>query len=103
MMEEKHWHVSIPELFQLWVQGLHVDEIAKRLRTTTAMVYQLKTMYRLPKRERVCHREENDPPPDEIERRKAEIKARHMAEMRAKSDVTIDSRLAKRKKRQVAK
>jgi hypothetical protein len=98
-MEERHWHVSIPELFQLWVEGLHVDEIAKRLQTTPAMIYKLKALHRLPKRQRVCHRDAEDPTPEQIEERKAEIRAKHLERMRKEPVEATTSRMSKRKRR----
>jgi hypothetical protein len=74
----------VEELQRLWVQRLHVEEIAKRLHVTTADVYRFARFHRLPKRERVCVREEQDPTPEQIEERKAQIKARHMELMRSR-------------------
>jgi len=80
-MEEKYWHIDIGELRALWLQGLHIKQIAERLKTTPQVVYNLKDKHKLPARPRVCVEHLEDPTPEEIEERKAEIRARHMAEM----------------------
>jgi transposase len=83
-MEEKYWHIDIGELRALWLQGLHIKEIADRLQTTRQVVYSLKDKHKLPARPRVCVEHLADPTPEEIEERKAEIKARHMEAMRSR-------------------
>ena len=79
----KHWHIDIEELRALWLQGLHAEDIATRLKTTVAMVHKLRNDHKMPARQRVCRQHIADPTPEEIEQRKQEIKERHFAAMRA--------------------
>ena len=74
---------SALQLHEMWAAGDSRDEIAAALGCSTSHVQELCRRHKLPPRQRAVKEIfESDPTPDEIERAKAEIKARHMAEMR---------------------
>jgi len=72
------------QLHEMWARGDSREEIAAALGCSTSHLQELCKRHKLPPRQR-ANKEifENDPTPDDIERMKAEIKARHMEEMRA--------------------
>ena len=72
------------QLHEMWASGASYKEIAAALGCSESFVHDLKVRHKLPSRQRPTKEIfENDPTPDEIERMKAEIKARHFAERRA--------------------
>jgi hypothetical protein len=90
---------SVNDVRRLWVQGLHVRDIAKQLNVTSAVIYRLKTVHKFPRRQRVCLREGKDPTPQEIQQRAAEIRARHLERLRSEDSVATTNRLSHEKRR----
>lgn len=86
-------HYSVPELWQLWASGASYSEIAARLGCTESFVHKLKDRHKLPNRERRGARPRVDPTPEELERLKAEVRARHMAKRRAETPDQTKSRV----------
>ena len=75
---------SAEALHQMWARGDSYTEIAAVLGCSHSYVHDLKVRHKLPNRRRPTKQiYESDPTPDDIERLKAEIKERHLAEMRA--------------------
>ena len=75
---------SALKLHTLWTSGASYAEIAAVLGCSESYVHDLKVRHKLPNRQRATREIfENDPTPEQIQERAAEIKARHMAEMRA--------------------
>lgn len=72
------------QLHEMWARGDSREEIAAALGCSTSHVQELCKRHRLPPRQR-ANKEifENDPTPEQIAERAAEIKARHLAAMRA--------------------
>jgi hypothetical protein len=72
------------QLHDLWDGGASYAEIAAVLGCSHSYVHDLKVRHKLPNRQRPTREIfENDPTPDQIRERAAEIRERHMAEMRA--------------------
>jgi hypothetical protein len=72
------------QLHDLWDGGASYAEIAAVLGCSHSYVHDLKVRHNLPNRRRPTKEiYESDPTPDDIERMKAEIRERHLAEMRA--------------------
>ena len=72
------------QLHQMWARGDSCTEIAAALGCSESYVHDLKMRHKLPNRQRPTKEIfENDPTPDQIRERAAEIRERHMAEMRA--------------------
>lgn len=77
-------HYCALRLHEMWARSDSNQEIAAALGCSESHVNTLARRHGLPRRQRpIKEIFENDPTPNEIERLKAEIKARHMAEMRA--------------------
>lgn len=75
---------SALQLHEMWAAGDSREEIAAALGCSTSHVQELCRRHKLPRRQRpVKEIFENDPTPEQIAERAAEIRERHMAEMRA--------------------
>lgn len=74
-------------LTQMWMAGETAEAIGNRFGVSGSTVYKWVEKYKLPDRKRTACKPVYDPSPEEIERMKAEIKARHIAE-RMKEDVS---------------
>lgn len=72
------------QLHQMWASGVSNADIAAALGCSESFVTKLARRHRLPRRQKPPKEIfENDPTPEQIAERAAEIRARHMAEMRA--------------------
>ena len=70
-------------LKQLWADGKTHGEIAAALGCSAGYVEKLRIRHGLPQRPRCQHGpQEDDPTPEEIAQRKAEIRARHLEALR---------------------
>ena len=74
-------------LHQMWMAGETTGAIGARFGVSASTISKWAQRYKLPKRERPGHQQVADPTPEEIERLKAELRARHIAE-RVSEDVT---------------
>jgi len=70
-------------LTQMWMAGETAEAIGNRFGVSGSTVYKWVQKYKLPDRKRTACEPVYDPSPEEIERMKAEIKARHIAERMA--------------------
>ena len=82
-------------LHQLWVAGHTFEAMAKRFGVTVGTIYKWSKRYKLPKRAKPGTQPVADPTPDEIERMKAELKRRHMAERMAEAPCNTHSKVSK--------
>lgn len=74
---------SALQLHTLWTSGASYAEIAAVLGCSESFVHDLKVRHKLPNRQRPTKEIfENDPTPEQIRERAAELKARHMAAKR---------------------
>lgn len=70
--------IDVPLLFRLWhmhPSQMPTSEIAKKLGVSPSFLYRCRVKHKLPDRERVYHHEDDDPTPQEIAERAAEIRA----------------------------
>jgi len=74
-------------LHQMWTAGETAEAIGKRFGVSASTVCNWAQKYKLPKRERPQKNKPADPTLEEIERLKAELKAKHIEE-RIAEDVT---------------
>jgi len=74
---------SVEHLRKLWARGDTYQEIAAALGCKATSIDDLKKRHGLPNRGRRQGRPVADPTPEQIEERKAALRERHMAEMRA--------------------
>jgi DNA-binding CsgD family transcriptional regulator len=72
---------------QMWHDGVRLQDIADKCGVSTTTVYAYAKRLQLPKRPRAS-RPTVDPTPAEIERLKAELREKHMAERRSETDET---------------
>jgi DNA-binding CsgD family transcriptional regulator len=72
---------------QMWHEGVRLQDIADKCGVSTTTVYAYAKRLQLPKRPRAS-RPTYDPTPAEIERLKAELREKHMAERRSETDET---------------
>jgi hypothetical protein len=77
---------SVTDLFRLWAGGASYSEIAACLGVTESFIHKLKERHKLPNRPRQYAAPTNDPTPDEIEERKAEVRAAHFAKRRGETE-----------------
>ena len=79
---------SLAELHRLWVGGASYDEIAAALGCASSYIGRLRERHKLPPRSVPVARRKprEDPTPEEVEQRKAEIRERNMAKMRSESE-----------------
>lgn len=99
-MGGKRVEYSVPELHRLWAGGASYAEIAAALGCAETFVQRLKVRHRLPDRERRAYvGPSSDPAPDEIERMKAAIKARHIHALQGESDEQTRTRVWKENQR----
>lgn len=82
-MRQTLFTYSVTQLERLWARGDTYQEIAAALGCHAQHVGELRRRHNLPPRSCKHKRTEPDPTPEQIRERAAEIKARHMAEMRA--------------------
>jgi len=92
---------SVAELHRLWASGASYDEIAAALGCASSYIVRLRERHKLPPRNiPVVRRQPRaDPTPEELEQRKAEIRAKHMAKMRSESEEQTRSRVWQENKR----
>ena len=74
---------DVKHLERLWASGITYPEIAAALGCRATTVYELKVRHNLPDRKRRQIKDKGDPTPEEIAERAAELKAKHLEEMRA--------------------
>jgi hypothetical protein len=86
---------SVTELFRLWAGGASYSQIAACLGVTESYVHKLKDRHKLPNRPRVYSAPTDDPTPEEIEQRKAEVRAAHLAKRRGETEDQTRSRVWK--------
>lgn len=89
--------IDVPLLFKLWADSsLNRDDIARRLGVGGTTLQHAIHRYKLPPRDIPQSRREPraDPTPSEIEQRKAEIRARHLAKLRAETPNETIKRVA---------
>jgi hypothetical protein len=79
--------LSDAEITQLWHDGVRMQDIAHKCGVSTTTIYVYVKRLQLPKRPRAS-RPTVDPTPAEIERLKAELKEKHLAERRSETDET---------------
>ena len=92
---QKHYHIDIDELRQLWGDGWLVDDLAKRYGCTKSMIYWLRKKYRIRDREKWQSLEPPPPSPEDaaasldslalspwVEARARECRERHFAQRR---------------------
>ena len=93
-------NVNVPELFRLWSnEGMSRAEIARALGITRGHLDNLASKHKLPKRKRVNTAWTMvDPTPEEIEERKAFLREKHLAELRAEPWDTTRSRVASQRR-----
>ena len=88
--------VDVPRLFALWADHtLTRVDVAHRLGLSPTQLTRLVAQYRLPPRPRDRNQKTVDPTPEEIERDKAELKAKHLAERRAEPWCSTTSKVSK--------
>lgn len=83
------------QLLALWQQGLTLIQIGAAIGCSASTAGMLVKQHGLPPREQLRKMPLDDPTPDEIERLKAELKARHMEERRAESPCNTHSKVSK--------
>lgn len=98
-MGSKRIQYSVAELHRLWASGASYTEIAAALGCAESYVQKLKSRHKLPHKPREYAAPTGDPTPDEIDRLKAEIKARHMQAMLRESEDQTRSRVWQENKR----
>jgi hypothetical protein len=86
---------SVPELFRLWAGGASYSQIAACLGVTESYVHKLKDRHKLPNRPRSYSAPTDDPTPEEIEKRKAEVRAAHFAKRRGETEDQTRTRVWK--------
>lgn len=79
--------LSAAEIHRLWVERVPTQEIADKCGVSIGTMYSYAQRMKLPKRPKVEKERTVDPSPDEIERLKAVLKARHIQE-RMREDVS---------------
>lgn len=76
--------INVPELFRLWNSDMTNTELCEHFQITGGSLWSLRKKYGLPQRPRVTHRDTlrrpEDPTPEEIVERAAEMRARRSAE-----------------------
>lgn len=87
-------------LHQMWMAGETCEAIGKRLGVSTSTAHKLAQRYKLPKRPKPMRTKTVDPTPEEIEIRKAECRAKHMAERQAETIVVTQHRVSYRRRRE---
>jgi transposase len=91
--------VSVEEqafiLHQMWMAGETCEAIGKRLGVSTSTAHKLAQRYKLPKRPKPMRTKTVDPTPEEIEIRKAECRAKHMAQRRTEDVNNTHSKVSK--------
>jgi len=89
-------NVDLPTLYRLWNDHtLTRVRISEMLRISPTHLTRLVARHKLPPRPRDKNQQTVDPTPDEIERAKAELKAKHMAERRAEPWCSTTSKVSK--------
>jgi DNA-binding CsgD family transcriptional regulator len=92
----KRLKLSAAEIHRLWVQRVPTQEIADRCGVSIGTMYSYAHRMKLPRRPKVAKESSKlDPSPDEIERMKAELKARHIAERMAEDVSNTQSKVSK--------
>lgn len=81
-------------LHQMWVAGETCEAIGKRFGVSVNTICKWAKKYGLPKRPRP-QPSVVDPTPEEIERLKAELKEKHLAERRAEAPCNTHSKVSK--------
>lgn len=90
------------ELFEtLWVAGVSVPEMARRLGIPPPHVYKWRSKFGIPTRDRVVV-QPDDPTPAEIAERARECRERHYAKRRAEKDEAVKCLVWQRRKRERA-
>jgi hypothetical protein len=80
-------HVDLPLLYQLWNDHtLTRVKVSAMLGISPTHLTRLVARHKLPPRPRDRNQKTVDPTPEEIERDKAALKAKHMAERRGESE-----------------
>lgn len=82
-------------LTQMWMAGETAEAIGNRFGVSVSTVRKWVQKYKLPTRRHASSVPVYDPSPDEIERMKAELKARHIAERMAEDVSNTQSKVSK--------
>lgn len=81
--------MDVPRLFAMWNAGARVEDIALAFNVSSTLVYKWRRQYSLPPRPMSSTKPLPEITPEEFERRKAEVDARHLEHLRNESpDVT---------------
>lgn len=87
--------LSTADIHRMWVRGVPAPEIARQCGVSLGTLYAWSKRLKLPPRPRPERNVTADPSPDEIERLKAELKARHIAERVAEDASNTHSKVSK--------
>lgn len=85
--------MDVPRLFAMWNAGARVEDIALAFGVSSTLVYRWRRQYALPERPRSSTAPRPELTPDELERRKAEVRERHMAQRRRESPEVTQARV----------
>jgi hypothetical protein len=89
-------HVDLARLYQLWNDHtLTRVKVSAMLGISPTHLTRLVARHKLPPRPRDRNQKTVDPTPEEIERDKAELKAKHLAERRAEPWCSTTSKVSK--------
>jgi hypothetical protein len=89
-------HVDLAKLYQFWNDHtLTRVRISEMLGISPTHLTRLVARHKLPPRPRDRNQKTVDPTPEEIERDKAELKAKHLAERRAEPWCSTTSKVSK--------
>ena len=94
--------IDVPLLCRLWAEGVSCEVIGRELGVSGSQVSVLRQRYGLPDRPKRPPHTAKDPTPEEIEIRKAECRAKHMADRRAESPDTSRVKVWRHIKRALA-
>lgn len=87
--------IDVPLLFRLWSEGVSCEVIGRELGISASQVSVLRKRHGLPNRPKRPTHTAPDPTPEEIEIRKAECRAKHMASRRAEDVSSTYSKASK--------
>jgi transposase len=82
-------------LTRMWMAGETAEAIGNRFGVSASTAYKMAARYKLPARPTRPCQVSRDPSPDEIERMKAELKAKHIAERMAEDVSNTQSKVSK--------
>lgn len=84
-MREYKRYLNRADLQDMYFSGMKIQDIAAHFKVACSTITKYIAAHRIPKRGRIqkCGSKTQDPTPEEIEERKAELKRRHMEYMRS--------------------